>query len=416
MHRFYLSYLAATFLLIGCTSVVTETLAQPNPWRGNAGPGLSSNRGGSAWGAAGWSGKKSGRHDLGKPFIFIDASPLMPYPHWDGMIDHRYNQHDLHHRPDLDYGGWHPGVAPDLMWSTSPGLMGSQPTSSGNTQPQGARRYGNHYPIDRNRALSPVTTGAITGAVAPGTVQYKPTVQPAFNAASLPFPIIATKAVAFSAQQRAEFYFREGNYSEAAKLARQVTVLDSDNGPARLFAAQTFFAIGDYERATAEIKTAIEMLPVQNWDYVVREFRAFYGQNDYVEQMERLNQFLLEFPNHRSARLLRGYHYAGLGHWQAADDDLSYAIAVGADEHLGNELVRWTRGQKRSSNTPLVEPPQPVWGALGHAHHHQGNVEGLLIESYSAPPSSEELPSPLQREQSELLLPPRVEVPIDGDD
>ncbi len=403
MHRFYHSFLATTFLLIGCTSIATEALAQPNSWRGNSWQGLSP-RGG----VPAWSGKKAGRHDLGMPFIFIDASPLMPYPHWDGMIDHRYNQHGSYHRPDLNYGGWHPGVAPDLMWTSTPGLTGLQPPSSSTAVLQGARRYGNHYSIDRFRAQSPVVTGAIAGAVAPGTVQYKPAVKPVFNATSFPFPIIATKAVAFSAQQRAEFYFREGNYSEAAKLAGQVTVLDAENGPARLFAAQTFFAVGDYERAAAEIKTAIGMLPVEDWDYVVREFRAFYGQNDYVEQMERLNQFLLEIPNHRSARLLRGYHYAGLGYWQAADDDLSYAIAVGADEQLGNDLVRWTRGQKRPSRTPLIEPPQPVWSPLEHGFHDQGNVGGLSIEPHSAPPSSEELPSPLQREQSELLLPPRV--------
>lgn len=238
------------------------------------------------------------KSDLGQPFIFINASPMLPYPLWDGMIDHRYGVH----------------------------------------RPQTVSKV----PATFDKVLSP---------------RYLKPV--ATNVTQLPYPNIPTKAAAFSAQQRAEAEFREGNYEEAKRLARQVVILDPENGMARLFSAQTLFAVNDYPAAVQEIKTAIDLLPPQDWDAVVRDFRLFYGKNDYVDQMDRLNQFLMDFPTHREGHLLRGYQFASLGYVDAAINDLQYAIAVRADERLASDLLRWVRGEKFSTDDSQINAPLP---------------------------------------------------------
>jgi len=270
--------------------------------------------------------------DLGQPFVFIKGSPMMPYPIWDGMIDHRYG---VHHPPT---GG----------------------------------PFSTHW----NKSPTPKYVANLTPPTAP----------------PLPFPKISTKAAAFDAQQRAEAEFRNGNYEEAVRLARQVIILDAENGFARLFAAQCLFAIEDYSAAVQQIKIAIGLLPTEEWDFIVRQFRLFYGKNDFVDQMDRLNQYLADFPTHREGHLLRGYQFASLGYTQPAIDDLYYAIAVRADKQLANDLLGWISGTKLNRNDAQIAIPQP------RSSFYQDSPLARPSNSMIQPPlvdqEIEELPTP----------------------
>lgn len=312
-------------LLVACAALVTGLICNDVHGQRSNGAGLlhrSKNH-------------QVGKLDLGQPFVFINASPVMPYPLWDGMIDHR---------------------------------------------------YGVHRPLTASKIPVNVEKSQVAKYYAPPAIP---------KSSPLPFPNIPTKAAAFSAQQRAEAEFRDGNYAEAASLARQVVILDPDNGLARLFAAQTLLATADYPAAVNEIKNAVSLLPPSEWDAIVRQFRLFYSKNDYVDQMERLNQYLLDFPTHREGHLLRGYQFASLGHTDAAINDLQYAIAIRADERLASDLLRWVRGEKFSLDNSQVDAPLPPMPM------DDLRFPAVSPQSIVPPPSEgqeiEELPMPLPR-------------------
>ena len=153
------------------------------------------------------------------------------------------------------------------------------------------------------------------------------------------FPQVPTSAVARSLQQRAEQAFRSGDYANSDELVQQVLRLDNNNGRLLLFAAQTSFAVGDYSRATSQIDQATSTLPSDAWDFVVGNFRSYYGRNDYVAQTDRLNQHITEQPTDAFALALRGYHYGALGYAAHASKDLEKAISLDPNQGLAKRLL-----------------------------------------------------------------------------
>ncbi len=180
------------------------------------------------------------------------------------------------------------------------------------------------------------------------------------NAPKLAFPVILTKAAALSSQQRAEAAFRDGRYEEAARLARQSALLDQENGLVFLFASQTQFAIGNYDQAAADLLAATELLPSDQWSKVVKNFRAFYGQNDYVTQTDRLTQHLVTRPDDFNARTIRGFHYGSLGYLSSAKNDFLLALSVNPNDRLTNRLLPVLGEPSKPISTPrTLEEPVP---------------------------------------------------------
>ncbi len=153
------------------------------------------------------------------------------------------------------------------------------------------------------------------------------------------FPNVPTSAAARSLQQKAEQAFRSGDYSSADQLVQQVLRLDSNNGRLLLFASQASFAIGDYSRAANQIEQATSILPSDEWDFVVGNFRSYYGRNDYVSQTNRLNQHLTQQQTDSLAYSLRGYHYGALGYTEHASRDLERAISLDPNQILAKRLL-----------------------------------------------------------------------------
>ena len=153
------------------------------------------------------------------------------------------------------------------------------------------------------------------------------------------FPQVPTTAVARSLQQRAEQAFRTGDYANANEMVRQVLTLDSDNGRLLLFAAQASFAVGDYSRAASQIDQATTILPSDQWDFVVGNFRSYYGRNDYVSQTDRLNKHLADQPFDALAFAVRGYHYGALGYADYATKDLKQSISIDPNQGMAKRLL-----------------------------------------------------------------------------
>ena len=288
--------------------------------------------------------------------------------------------------PPIGYG-YDPGFSgyPQFYPNVDPGYSTSQPYN------------GNYGPVDP----------------ALGTTYGDPTLNPALGSGSVPtnapklaFPVILTKAAALSSQQRAEAAFRDGRYDAAAKLARQSALLDQENGLVFLFASQTQFAIGNYDQAAADLLAATELLPSDQWSKVVKNFRAFYGQNDYVAQTDRLTQHLATRTDDFKARTIRGFHYGSLGYLSSAKNDFLIALSVNPNDPLTNRLLPVLGEPAKPSSIPqTLEEPVPQ-GFIPQVE--QLPLPGGLEEIESLP---ENLPLSPQAFTNLRLSPPAKDFP-----
>ncbi len=161
-------------------------------------------------------------------------------------------------------------------------------------------------------------------------------------------------------QAAAEQAFREGRYEEASRLVDQALDLDSTTGYLYLFGSQTKFAIGQYELAVDQLEAATQLLPPEQWGYVVQNFRNFYGQNDYVTQTNALSDRIAKSRFDADARLLRGYQYGALGYPDAATKDFVEASKLNPDDVVIGQLQA-VFGKDVPLEGPVeVEPPKPA--------------------------------------------------------
>ncbi len=157
-------------------------------------------------------------------------------------------------------------------------------------------------------------------------------------------------------QREAEEAFREHRYEEAARLSNHAIVDDSRNGKLHLFASQTLFALGDYPSAAAAVQQAAALLDRSEWGFVVENYRKFYRGDDYVTQMAKLNEHLVQNPDAAYGYFLRGYHFLFLGHKDAARSDLARAVELENRDELAKELLKIAGGQVPTA-APVLPPP-----------------------------------------------------------
>ena len=173
------------------------------------------------------------------------------------------------------------------------------------------------------------------------------------------FSVIRTNPNAVRSQKLAEESFKAGKYDDAVAYARQAKRLDGRNGLVHLFAAQTNFASGDYEQAVIDIGNASRLIPSDQWNYVVKNFRQFYGQNDYVAQTDELSAHIGQNPMDINGHILRGFQYGALGYEKAAAADLQNALKIEPDNDLASQLMV-TFGGKPVVEAPVVKQPIPI--------------------------------------------------------
>ena len=155
----------------------------------------------------------------------------------------------------------------------------------------------------------------------------------------LTFSIISTLPAANSLQLIAERTFRDGRYSEATDYVDQAIQLDPHNGMLRLFASQVNFAAGNFRVAATELESATQMLAPSQWDFFGKNFRSFYGKNDYVKQTRELTQYVKRRPDDYQAKVLLGYHLGISGHRSAATRLFHEALTINAADELAQRLI-----------------------------------------------------------------------------
>ena len=149
-------------------------------------------------------------------------------------------------------------------------------------------------------------------------------------------------------QRLAKDAFRAGRYDQALRLGNHALVEAPRDGKLYLFVSQALFATGDYQGAATAIHRGASLLEPKDWGYVVENFRKYYRGKDYVEQMDRLTKFIEANPDAVSARFLRGYHHAYLGHRETARRELAKAVELEGRDKLAARLLEMFGAQTPS--------------------------------------------------------------------
>lgn len=185
-------------------------------------------------------------------------------------------------------------------------------------------------------------------------------IAPSVPASISPSPMIITNAAANQFQIDAESAFREGRYDDAIKLVDQAIASDNANGQLYLFSSQAEFAVGNFAQAVADLNIATEWLPSEKWTYVAKNYRNFYGKNDYVMQMERLSNEIANDPTDARLLTLRGFQYGAIGYPKAASKDFRQALSIQAGDMLTRRIMP-ILGETDSPATamPVIEAPVP---------------------------------------------------------
>ncbi len=194
------------------------------------------------------------------------------------------------------------------------------------------------------------------------------------------FPVIRTSAMALRSQQLAENEFREGEYQSAAKFVKEAILLDENNGHLLLFSSHAQFAAGNYSESARDLEKATQLLVSDQWPYVAKNFRKFYGKNDYVAQTDSLTAFTDKFPNDHAAKTLRGFHYGSLGYADAATTDFLQALAAKPDYVLANKLLPVLGNPRPAAQPAKVEEPVPAGNSRkldGGDEQNRGSLEEI---------------------------------------
>lgn len=157
---------------------------------------------------------------------------------------------------------------------------------------------------------------------------------------------------------RAEAAFRQGNYEEAVRLAQHATVEMPRSGKLFLFLSQSLFAVGNYGGAAEAAHRGMSLLDEKDWGWVVENFRRYYSNTDYVDQVKRLENFVAENPNAGEAHFLLGYHYGFLDYPAEARRELTRARELGSDAGLSARLLARFGGTPGPAPRPSVLVPE----------------------------------------------------------
>lgn len=152
-------------------------------------------------------------------------------------------------------------------------------------------------------------------------------------------------AAGLNDQRRAESAFRTHHYEEALDWGKRAAKEMPRDGRVFLLLSQIHLAVGEYRDAAGAVRLGMSLLPQADWGYVVKNFRSYYHDADYVAQVRRLERFIAENPNHADSYFLLGYHWTFLGHPNAANRELSKAAELNPRDEWANRLLEFVNGE-----------------------------------------------------------------------
>jgi len=160
--------------------------------------------------------------------------------------------------------------------------------------------------------------------------------------------------------QIGEAAFKGRDYKGALRAWRHSLVDDPENGVLMLMLSQALFATEKFSESAGAIQVAMQILPQEKWDVVVKNFRDLYGKgDDYTAQIRALERAARRKPDDAGMRFLLGYHYGFLGYPIEAVKQLQKCLSVAPQDEVAKKLLRIfeERLPKTSGNPSTTEPP-----------------------------------------------------------
>ena len=121
--------------------------------------------------------------------------------------------------------------------------------------------------------------------------------------------------------------FAEGNYAASINAFTNALGLDRYNGPLYFGRAQAYFASGMVYEANADLMTGLRLVP--DWpDVKMSLFELYDNPQDLDAQLSRLEGWVEANPGSPEGHFVLGYMYYFTQWYDAADDELRYALAI----------------------------------------------------------------------------------------
>lgn len=147
--------------------------------------------------------------------------------------------------------------------------------------------------------------------------------------------------------------FRDGDYSNATRLAAHAAIDDPKNPDVHVLAMLGLFAIGQYRGAAIEAHGLAAMGHIPDWP----KMYSFYQKVEpYQAQLGKLDTFVKENPAAAESHFLLGFLYFAEGYKDMARDHLSQAVKLTPQDTLAAQLLRQSGGTPPST---VPTAPQP---------------------------------------------------------
>jgi tetratricopeptide (TPR) repeat protein len=155
-----------------------------------------------------------------------------------------------------------------------------------------------------------------------------------------------------------ETAFKGRDYKGAVRAWRHGLVDDPQNGVLVLMLSQALFATQQFAESAGATQAAVQLLPPEKWDVVIKNFRDLYGKGeDYTTQLRALEKLAREKPEDPALRFLLGYHYGFLGYPDEAAKQLEKCVSISPQDEVAKKLLK-VFGDKNPKKADIPTPGQ----------------------------------------------------------
>ena len=157
--------------------------------------------------------------------------------------------------------------------------------------------------------------------------------------------------------QIGESSFKARDYKSAVRAWRHAIVDDPDNGVLVLMMAQGMFATEQFNESAGATQFAMQSLPSEKWETVVKNYRELYGRvDDYTAQLRVLEKAAKEKTDDPGLRFLLGYHYGFLGFPKEAVVQLEKCVSLAPEDDMAQKLLNVFQDKLPKSEKKEVLP------------------------------------------------------------
>ena len=189
-----------------------------------------------------------------------------------------------------------------------------------------------------------------------------------------------------------ETSFKSRDYKSAIRSWRHGIVDDPDNGVLVLMLAQGLFASEQFNESAGATQFAMQLLPSEKWEVVVKNYRELYSKiDDYTTQLRALEKQAKQKPDDASLRFLLGYHYGFLGFHKEAVVQLEKCVTLAPDDDMAQKLLTLFQDKLPGSDKKEV-PPTPGTSASTETPPSAGSSANVTLPSLS---TSTLIPAPI---------------------